>query len=321
MANKQHNWRTQVWIDWCPGCGNYGILNAEILALRELGLDPTKTVIVSGIGCSAKTPHFINANGVHTLHGRGIPFAMGIKLANPNLTVIVHGGDGDLLGIGMAHFVALGRRNLDITVILHNNGVYGLTKGQASPTLRKGLKTKALTKPNIQDAVNPVAVALATGYTFVARSYAFNTKHLKEIIKKAIQHKGSALIDVLQPCVTYNNIYTKEYYEERIYLLEEEPSWDPVVRKPDEEEVITKLSNAWIKSMEWEDRIPIGIFYQNPYVDTFEERIRNEIPDYFENPPAKQPINTEENLPIIDTNAFKTIFSEKIVKIKKTNKK
>lgn len=311
MASN-HNWKTSLWIDWCPGCGNFGIIMAEIQAFRELGLDPTQTVVVSGIGCSGKTPHYINSNGVHTLHGRAIPFAMGIKLANPNLTVVVNGGDGDLLGIGAGHFVALGRRNLDITVILHNNGVYGLTKGQAAPTLGRGIRTKALAKPNIHDAINPIALALASGYTFVARSYAFDLKHLREIIKKAIKHKGSALVDVLQPCITYNNIYTKEYYEERIYKIEDE-GWDPTVKSLDPEEVEEKLSAAWKKAMEWEKRIPIGIFYENPHVESFEERIQREIPNYLENPPAKQTIMSKDGKTIVTRRDFLRIFKEKIV--------
>jgi Pyruvate:ferredoxin oxidoreductase and related 2-oxoacid:ferredoxin oxidoreductases, beta subunit len=131
-------YKTQEWVDWCPGCGNYGILNAEQMALAELGLDPKRTVIVSGIGCSGKIAHFINVNGVHTLHGRSVAFATGIKLANPELEVIVNAGDGDQLGIGVGHFVSVGRRNIDMTVIVHDNGVYGLTKGQAAPTLPRG---------------------------------------------------------------------------------------------------------------------------------------------------------------------------------------
>lgn len=317
MVNNASRWRTNIWVDWCPGCGNFGIITAQTAASSELNLDPSKTVIVSGIGCSGKTPHFINANGVHTLHGRAIPFAMGIKIANPELVVMVNGGDGDLLGIGMGHFVALGRRNLDIVVIIHNNGVYGLTKGQASPTLTRGIKTKALAKPNMQDAVNPIAIALASGYTFIARSYAFNINHLKKTIKKAIQHKGSALIDVLQPCVTYNNIYTRKYYEEKIYNLDDDPSWDPVVKEPTQYDVVKKINLAWQKALEWEEKIPIGIFYQNPHVETLEERIARDIPNYFDLPPAKQEIRAKDNTPVINKQHFIKMFSEKIVRIKK----
>jgi len=178
--------------DWCPGCGDFGILRAEEMAIQELGVDYKKVVLVSGIGCSGKLPHFVSlpVSGVHTLHGRAITFATGIKLANPELEVIVNVGDGDGLGIGAGHFVNAGRRNVDFTVIVHNNGVYGLTKGQASPTLRRGEKTKSLPKPNINDAINVIALALTAGYTFAARTYAYDVKLTKDIIKAAIRHKG-----------------------------------------------------------------------------------------------------------------------------------
>jgi len=281
--------RKPVFVDWCPGCGNFGILKAEEMAIRELGIDPKRVVIVSGIGCSGKLPHFMNLpiSGVHTLHGRSIAFATGIKLANPSLEVIVNIGDGDGLGIGMGHFVHLGRRNIDMTVLIHNNGVYGLTKGQASPTLRRGLKTKSLPKPNIMDAVNPLAIALAAGYTFVARGYAYDVMHLKELIKAAIKHKGSALVEILQPCPTYNDINTKEWYDKRVYKLES-IGWDPVVRS--EEEAQKKFEQAIIKSYEWGEKIPIGIFYQNELVPTFEDRLTANIPNYKDFYPAKQPI-------------------------------
>lgn len=282
-----------VFADWCPGCGNFGILRAEEMAIRELGLDPKKVVIVSGIGCSGKLPHFMDLpiGGVHTLHGRSLAFATGIKLANPELTVLVNVGDGDGLGIGMGHFVHAGRRNIDMTLIIHDNGVYGLTKGQASPTLRKGVKTKSLPKPNINEAVNPLAVAIASGYTFVARGYAYDVNHLKELIKRAIRHRGMAVIDVLQPCPTYNDVNTKEWYDKRVYKLEEDKSWDPVVRKPEEAE--EKAARAILKSYEWGDRIPIGVFYENPFEETYEDRIKKYIPNYLEYPPAKQEIEKD----------------------------
>lgn len=263
MVRSPNDYRTDVWIDWCPGCGNYGILAALYKAFAELQLDPTNTVIVSGIGCSDKTPRFVKVNGVHTLHGRAIAFATGIKLANPNLTVLVHSGDGDLLGIGLGHFITLGRKNLDIKVMLHDNRVYGLTKGQASPTLSKGLKTKSLAQPNILSSLNPVALALVSGYTFVTRGYSMLSEHLKNLIVVAIKHKGSAFIDILQPCITYNDIHTPEYYRKRAYLLEEEG------RSPKVEEngTANKLWDAIRKSFE-EERIHIGIFYQNTFKQT-----------------------------------------------------
>ncbi|AFL66378.1 2-oxoacid:ferredoxin oxidoreductase subunit beta [Desulfurococcus amylolyticus] len=308
MVRDMLMYKTNVWPDWCPGCGNYGILTSVIKALAELDADPSKTVIVSGIGCSGKIPHFINVNGVHTLHGRAIPFATGIKLSNPELTVIVHGGDGDLLGIGAGHFVALGRRNIDITVILHDNKVYGLTKGQASPTLPYGVRTKALNYPNIHYNVNPVALALTSGYTFVARGYAFNGEHLKELIKKAIVHRGSAFIDVLQPCVTFNNIYTAEYYRSRIHDLQK-AGWNPVVERLDE--AVEKLQGAIKFSLE-EERIPIGIFYVNPHVPLFEERLREVLKEYPRVNPANSPIE-RNNAPVLSSDIFEELFSDFII--------
>lgn len=287
MAQLQQLFRSGVNPDWCPGCGDYGILNAVVTALGELKLDPSKVVTVGGIGCSGKTPHYINANGIHALHGRPVPFALGIKLANPELEVIVFGGDGDQLGIGVGHFVSIGRRNPDITIIIHNNQVYGLTKGQASPTLPRGVKTKALPRANIQDAVNPVRLALASGFTFIARGYAYDVPHLKELVKKAIEHKGLALVEVAQPCPTYNDVYTREVYAQRIVKLESIPGWDPVVKSPEEAE--EKAIKAWEYAV-WGEKIYIGVFYQNPFVPTYEERIAERIPSYLKLPPAKLPV-------------------------------
>ncbi|KSW12556.1 2-oxoacid:ferredoxin oxidoreductase subunit beta [Pyrodictium occultum] len=314
MARNPMEYRTSLWVDWCPGCGNYGILTAMAQAMAELDLDPLKTVVVSGIGCSGKTPHFLKVNGVHTLHGRAIPFATGIKLANPELTVIVNGGDGDLLGIGAGHFVALGRRNVDITVIMHDTQVYGLTKGQASPTLPEGVQTKALPGPNIQDAINPLLVALASGYTFVARALATDVAHLKELMKQAIRHRGSAFIDVLQPCPTYNNVYTVQFYREAVYRLEDDPGWDPLVHDPSEEE--EKRLKAMAKAMEWGKRIPIGIFYHNPLKPSFEERLQRRLGNYLEAPPARQRISTEDGRPLIDSEAVRRIFRSKLIPVR-----
>jgi 2-oxoglutarate ferredoxin oxidoreductase subunit beta len=303
MALKMSDFKTDVFVDWCPGCGNFGILAAMQMAFAELGLEPHRIVMVSGIGCSGKPPHFIKAYGVHTLHGRTLPFAQGIKLANPELEVIAVGGDGDGLGIGAGHFVNAGRRNVDMTYLMHDNGVYGLTKGQASPTLRLGLKTKSLSKPNINEGVNPIALAVMTGYTFVARAYAYDTKHLKDIIKRAIQHKGLAFVDILQPCPTYNDINTKDWYagmdridsetgkpSSRLYKLDE-IGYDQVVHESNED--FKKKMVALEKAQEWGDKIPLGIFYQNELVPTFQERLAQRIPFYLSNPPAKQKISEE----------------------------
>jgi len=314
MALKMSDFKTDVFVDWCPGCGNFGILAALQMALAELGLEPHRVVLVSGIGCSGKPPHFVKTYGVHTLHGRALPFAQGIKIANPELEVIAMGGDGDGLGIGAGHFVNAGRRNVDMAYLIHDNAVYGLTKGQASPTLRLGLKTKSLPKPNINEAVNPIALALISGYTFVARAYAYDTKHLKEIMKQAIKHKGLALIDILQPCPTYNDINTKEWYagedrkdphsgkpQSRLYKLDE-IGYDPFVH--DSAEDLSKKIAAIEKAQEWGDRIPIGIFYKNELTSTFQERISKRIPFYLSNPPAKQKISDETGASPADISEF-----------------
>jgi 2-oxoglutarate ferredoxin oxidoreductase subunit beta len=294
---------SDVYADWCPGCGDFGIMNGVQMALSELGLEPHQVVLVSGIGCSGKEPHNVKANGVHTLHGRALPFATGIKLANPNLEVIAIGGDGDGLGIGAGHFVNTGRRDLDMTYIIHNNGVYGLTKGQASPTLRRDLQTKALPKANINEPVNPIGLALISGYTFVARSYAYDVRHLRDTIVQGVRHKGLAFIDCLQPCPTYNNIHTKAWYsgedrkdasgkpKSRLYKLEE-AGFDPVVKSWDED--FNKKIAALQKAQEWGDRIPIGVFYKNELEPTFQERYSKRVPFYLNRPPAKQ-ILTDEN--------------------------
>ncbi|MEB3799358.1 MAG: thiamine pyrophosphate-dependent enzyme [Desulfurococcales archaeon] len=307
MVSEQVKYQADTWKDWCPGCGNYGIITALEMALRELGIPPEKAVDVGGIGCSGKLPEFLAINGVHTLHGRPIPVATGIKLTRPELTVLVDAGDGDTLGIGAAHFVAAGRRNVDITILLHDNGVYGLTKGQASPTLGLFIKTKALSKPNINAPVNPILLALASGYTFIARGYAYHVKQLKDIIKAAIQHKGTALVDILQPCPTYNNVYTKEWYEQRIYYVDQEENWNPVVEKP--EELEAKMEQTIAKALEWDERIPLGILFQNKTVPEYLDRLKTRIPFITELPPYRQPIEVDGK-PIVD---IAQIFVDKLV--------
>jgi len=314
LAHNQSEYRTNEYIDWCPGCGDFGILSALQMAVKELNLEPYNVVVVSGVGNASKTPHFIGVNGVHTLHGRVLPFAMGIKSANPKLEVIGVGGDGDGRGIGAGHFVNTGRRNIDMTYLLYNNGVYGLTKGQASPTLQIGLKTKSLPNPNIKEAINAVALAITSGYTFAARSYAFDVLHLKNIIKQSIQHKGLAFVECLQPCPAYNDIYTKDWYagkdrettgtdqtKPRLYKLEE-TEFDPVVH--DENEVFKKKMAGMEKAEEWDEKIPIGVFYQNELETTFQERFTKRIPFYIENPPAKQKLKDENGASIVDLSEF-----------------
>jgi 2-oxoglutarate ferredoxin oxidoreductase subunit beta len=311
MALKLADYKTEVHNDWCPGCGDFGILSAVQMALAELNLEPHKICVVSGIGCSGKSPHYFNTYGVHTLHGRSLPFATGIKLANPELEVIACGGDGDGLGIGAGHFVNSGRRNVDMTDIIFDNGVYGLTKGQASPTLKLGVKTKSLPKPNINQGINPMMLALAAGYTFVARGYAYDVRHLKDVIKAAIKHKGFAFVDVLQPCPTYNDIATKEYWSgedlldaagkptPRTYKLEP-TGYDGVVKTGTEEEMEDKIKQAIMKSFEFGDHTPIGIFYQNEHIPTYGERLTARMPSYGTVPPASQTILQKDGNPTAD---------------------
>jgi len=302
MALKLADFRTDVHNDWCAGCGDFGIVNAIQMALAEMGVQRDKTVMFSGIGCSGKTSHFINTYGVHTLHGRVLTFAQGAKIANPEMTVIAVGGDGDGLGIGAGHFVAAGRRNVDMTYIIFDNGVYGLTKGQASPTLRLGEQTKSLPSPNTNYNVNPIGLAVASGFTFVARGYSYDVRHLKDLIIQAVKHKGLSFLDVLQPCPTYNDINTRDWYagtdfvdeaqkrHSRIYKLEEK-GFDPVVHYDSEAEINEKLSQSLIKSLEWGNKIPIGIFYKNDTISPYNTRLQDKIPNYLDNSPAKQNIS------------------------------
>ncbi|KAG2474048.1 MAG: 2-oxoacid:ferredoxin oxidoreductase subunit beta [Nitrosopumilales archaeon] len=303
MALKLSDYKTDVHNDWCPGCGDFGIVNAIQMALAEINIPRDKAAIFSGIGCSGKTSHFINVYGVHTLHGRVLTFAQGAKIANPEMTIVAAGGDGDGLGIGAGHFVAAGRRDVDMTYIIFDNGVYGLTKGQASPTLRLGEQTKSLPTPNTNYNVNPIGLAVTSGFTFVARGYSYDIKHLKDLIKAAIQHKGLAFLDVLQPCPTYNDINTRDWYagvdmveeaqkrHSRIYKLED-TEFEPTVHFNEESELNEKLSQALIKSLEWGNKIPIGIFYKNELISRYGERLTDRIPNYLEHPPAKQRISS-----------------------------
>jgi 2-oxoglutarate ferredoxin oxidoreductase subunit beta len=262
------------------------------MALDEMGMDRRRLVVVSGIGCSGKLPHFLKASGVHTLHGRAVPFATGVKVANPDLKVLVHGGDGDMLGIGMGHLIALGRRNADILVVIHSNGVYGLTKGQASPTLKLGLKTKSLAFPNINDAVNPMLIGLTAGYTFLARSYAYNAEHLKGVLIEGLQHRGAGIVEIIQPCPTWNGILNMEWVEKNTRYIKD---WDPDVKSEDEllekTKGVIELESAEVK--------PLGVIFRNKLKETFSERIASINPTYSTNPPAKQAIEKGGNaLPI-----------------------
>ena len=230
-------------------------------------------------------------------------FAQGAAIANPDLTIVAVGGDGDGLGIGAGHFVAAGRRNVNMTYIIFDNGVYGLTKGQASPTLKLGEKTKSLPSPNTNYNVNPLGLAVASGFTFVARGYSYDVRQLKDLIVKAVNHKGLSFLDVLQPCPTYNDINTRDWYagttpnddsaqkvHPRIYKLED-TGYEPTVHYNEEAELNEKLSQALIKSLEWGTKIPTGIFYKNEIITPYSGRLLDKIPNYLENPPPAQKIS------------------------------
>lgn len=236
---------------WCPGCGDWGIAVALKTSLTQMGFTPSQIAIVFGIGCSGNMNDFINAYAMHGLHGRAIPNAIGIKLANHKLPVIVVAGDGDCYGEGGNHFIHACRGNHNITVIVHDNGVYGLTTGQVSPRAQKGMKSKSTPLGIIETPVNPLSLAITQGAGFVAQGFAGNIPHLIDLIKKGISYNGFSLINVLQPCVTFNKINTFEYYLKRVYEVEDDPSRDLVKSI----EVVNKQFT--------EEKYPLGIIYQN----------------------------------------------------------
>ena len=287
VSFKPRDYKTDVHNNWCPGCGDFGILAGLQMALAELQIPPHKVAVFSGIGCSGKTPHYVNTYGFHTLHGRSVPSATGAALANRDLTVIALGGDGDGYGIGAGYFVNAARRNVNMTYMVHDNHVYGLTKGQASPTLQKGLRTKAMPQSAIQEGLNPLALAVAAGYTFVARGFALDPRALGGLIAQAVRHRGTSFIDVLQTCPTYNDLYTADWYGKnaaggaRLYALAEAGYEGRVADPTDTAEIESKKLQAIGRSFEWGERIPIGVFYQveSP---TYEDALTERIPEYGE---------------------------------------
>ena len=238
--------------DWCPGCGDFGVLKALKMAAGRLGIQPKDLIVVSGIGCSSNLPGFIHTYGVHSLHGRAVAVAEGIKLANHDLNVVITGGDGDGYGIGIGHFIHAMRRNIDITYVVMNNQIYGLTTGQASPTTMKDMRTKSTPRGNVEMPINPIALALVSGATYVARGFSGVPEHMASLIAGGIAHHGFSLIDVFSPCVTYNKLNTYPWFKERVYKLEDDSNYDP-----------SNPEAAVQRSFEWGDRIPIGLFYQD----------------------------------------------------------
>lgn len=246
-------------IAWCPGCGNFDIRTALIQALQELSIDPTLLVFASGIGQAAKMPQYVNANYFNGLHGRALPVAVAIKASNPSLTVIAEGGDGDMYGEGGNHFIHNIRRNPDITHLVHDNMVYGLTKGQASPTSQIGFVTPVQISGVTNEPINPLALALTLGATFVARAFSGDIPETKEIIKAALLHKGYALIDILQPCVSFNKTNNFGWYKSHSYHL-------------DETHDAKDLNKAVTLALDTQ-KLALGILYQSNGRPTFEEQV------------------------------------------------
>ncbi len=253
-------------IQWCPGCGNFAIYNAlkKVLEkfLEEGKLKEENIALVSGIGCYGYITNYYHLNSFHGIHGRVPPLATGIKVANPNLLVIGFVGDGDAYAEGMSHTIHAARRNTDITLIVHDNGVYGLTTGQFTPTSPKGFKGRSTPFGNVENPINPITLMLVSQASFVARGYSGDLKHLEYILEKAIFHKGFSFVDILQPCVTFNNTY--DYYKGRVYRLEDE-GYSP-----------ERYEESVAKSLEWGDHIPVGVFYEKES-PTFEEMIRGKL--------------------------------------------
>jgi 2-oxoglutarate ferredoxin oxidoreductase subunit beta len=264
FRSPQHN-------DWCAGCGDFAILKALQKALADLQLPPDRVAVFGGIGCSGKTPYYLSTNGIHTLHGRVLPFASGARLADPGLTVIAVGGDGDGLGIGAGHLVNSARHNLDLTYILFDNGVYGLTKGQPAPTLQRGEQTRSMPHPARAGRLNPLAMALAAGYTWIGRGYAYAVEEMTDLFAAAISHPGLAFIDVLQPCPTYNDLHTREWYDEkdvgdgepRLYRLAENGYDGHITPAMSDSEADTVRQHCFEKTQQWGMHIPLGVFLQD----------------------------------------------------------
>jgi 2-oxoglutarate ferredoxin oxidoreductase subunit beta len=268
---------------WCPGCGDFSVVAAIEMAVKKLKIPSHNVVLVSGIGCSSNLPHFLSSYGFHAIHGRSLPVAEGIRWANHELTVIATGGDGDGFGIGCGHFVHTMRRNVDMTYVTMDNQIYGLTTGQASPTSMLGQKTKSTPAGVIESPIDPIALAIASGATYIARGFSGDVKHMADLIQNGIAHKGFAFIDALSPCVTYNKINTFDYFRQRVYKLENS-GHDPSNR-----------ALAFERSLEWGDKIPIGLFYRSerPTYEDLEEVLNA-------GPLAKQPTGLKGRESLLD---------------------
>jgi len=284
--NDKTRFNTSVKPNWCPGCGNYGIQSALKKALLKLELEPHQVVLVSGIGCSSKIPHWINVYGLHGLHGRSLPLAAGIKLANSGLTVIAEAGDGDGFSEGMGHFIHACRRNINLTYIVHNNGVFALTTGQTSSTGKQGFISNSSPFGTIEIPFSPTALAIASGATFVAAGYSGDTLQLSDLIAKGIKHRGFSLINIMQVCVSFNPEKSYKWYKERVYKLENEDQ---------ESSDRNKALNLALTI--GEDRLPTGVLYQHKQA-LYEDSL----------PQIKESLLAKNNIGNIDINSLMADF-------------
>ena len=277
---------------WCPGCGDFGILNTIKQSIAELGEEKHNILIVTGIGCGSKVNHFIRTYGFEGLHGRPLPVATGAKLANPKLKVMVVAGDGDTYGIGGNHFLHSMRRNLDITLLVENNQVYGLTKGQASPTTEKGRASPSTPSGVIEEPINPMALAISAGATFVARAYSFDMQHFKNLILEAVNHKGFSLLDVFQTCPTYNRINTMQWYKDNLYNI------DNNGHNPADKNAAMKLASE----QHVDGKLAYGVFYREEGKFTYEGDVAANVTAV---PPVEQDISGIDISPLMQKFSWK----------------
>ncbi|MBI2266209.1 MAG: 2-oxoacid:ferredoxin oxidoreductase subunit beta [Armatimonadetes bacterium] len=256
----EYEYRSEVKPTWCPGCGDFGVLNALYNALGRKGYNPKDIVCVSGIGCSSRLPYFVTSYGFHSVHGRAMPIATGVKMANPELTVLVFGGDGDAYAIGGGHFIHAARRNTDLTYVIMDNTIYGLTKGQTSPTSQTGFVTKTTPRGSVEPPFNPIVLALASGASFVARGFSGKPKEMADLIVKGIEHPGFSIIDVYSPCPTFNTVNTFKTYKEEVADL------------PSDHDVSDRVAALRLASLD-QPRY-LGIFYHQR-VGSFQERVKS----------------------------------------------
>lgn len=270
---KVSDYETDIFPTWCPGCGDWSIWASIKQSLVELEYQPHELCVIYGIGCSGNMCSFVNAYGFHSLHGRALPNAVGVKLTNKDLPVLVVNGDGDNFGEGMGHWLHAMRANHNLTHVVHDNMIYGLTTGQTSPTSEKGFKTKSTPLGVIETQVNPMSLALDAGATFIARGFAGDPRHLTQLIVRGMRHNGYAFIDVFQPCVTYNRVQTYDWFRQRLYKLQDEPTY-----------LATSREAAWQKAHQWGEQIPIGIFYEEKAL-SYEDQVT-----HVNHPLVKQPV-------------------------------